>query len=125
MLGGLGIVLFVLGIAGFERYAAWHNLTASIWDNIYLTFQLIPMNSGGVTPPIPLELNLARFFIPLLAAATAIKAFLRIFQEQVRMLRLRRLRDHIVICGLSRKGFLMDIICGIGDCYQDRYISVF
>lgn len=106
-LGSLGIVLFVLGIAGFERYAAWHNLTASIWDSIYLTFQLIPMNSGGVTPPIPLELNLARFFIPLLAAVTAIKAFLRIFQEQVRMLRLRRLRDHIVICGLSRKGFLL------------------
>jgi hypothetical protein len=107
LLGSLGIVLFVLGIAGFDRYAAWHNLTASIWDNIYLTFQLIPMNSGGVTPPIPLELNLARFFIPLLAAATAIKAFLRIFQEQVRMLRLHRLRDHIVICGLSRKGFLL------------------
>ena len=107
LLGITGIALFVLGIVGFERYAAWHNLTASFWDNVYLTLQLIPMNSGGVTPPIPLELNLARFLIPALAAATAIKAFWEIFRQQIRMLRLHRLRDHIVICGLSRKGFLL------------------
>lgn len=107
ILGIIGVALFVLGIAGFTRYAAWHNLTASFWDNLYLTLQLIPMNSGGITPPIPLELDLARFLIPVLAAASAIKGLMEIFKEQIRMLSLRRLRDHIVICGLSRKGFLL------------------
>lgn len=107
ILGVIGIALFALGIAGFARYAAWHNLPTSFWDHLYLTLQLIPMNSGGLEPPVPWELNLARFLIPVLAATTVIKAFWEIFREQIHMLRLRRLKRHVIICGLSRKGLLL------------------
>ena len=72
----LAIVLFLLGIAGFARYAAWHNLPLTPLDWVYLTFQLIPLNSGAVEPPVPLELEAARFLLPLLAAAAAVQAFL-------------------------------------------------
>lgn len=60
----LGGALFVLGVFGFNRYAAWHGRPYTLQDKIYLTLQLIPMHSGDFEPPIPLELELARFGIP-------------------------------------------------------------
>jgi len=99
--------LFLLGIIGFARHAAWHNLPLTPFDWVYLTFQLIPLESGAVEPPVPLELEAARFLLPLLAAAAAVQAFLRIFREQIHALKLPWLRGHIIICGLSRKGFLL------------------
>lgn len=103
---GWGIALG-LGIGGFAHYAALHDLQNSFWDNFYLTLQLIPMNSGGLTQPIPLELDVARFSIPLLAAATAVKALWAMLQERIRSTKLMRLSNHVIICGLSRKGMLM------------------
>lgn len=103
----MAIVLFAMGVSGFSRYAAWHKIPGTIFDYVYLTLQLIPMNSGAVEPPVPLELELARFLIPLLTATAAVQAFLRIFREQIQMARLPWMRQHIIICGLSRKGFLL------------------
>jgi len=103
----LAAALFALGVVGFAHYTALHNLLYTPFDWVYLTLQLIPLNSGGVEPPVPLELELARFLIPLLAAAAAVQALLKIFHEQVRALWLPWLRGHIIICGLSRKGFLL------------------
>jgi hypothetical protein len=52
-------------------------------------------------------LELVRFLIPAFSAAAAVQTFLRIFREQVNASRLPWLRGHIIICGLSRKGFLL------------------
>lgn len=97
----------LLGVAGFAQYALLHDLPNTFWDDLYLTFQLIPMNSGGVQSPLPWMLELARFAIPLLTAAAAVKALLTLFARQIQMLRLRGLSGQVVICGLSRKGFLL------------------
>jgi hypothetical protein len=105
--GILAVVLFTLGVIGFARHAAWHNLPLEPLDWAYLTIQLIPMNSGAVEPPVPPELEAARFLIPLLAAIAAVQAFFRLFREQIHGMRLPWLRNHIIICGLSRKGFLL------------------
>ncbi len=107
MLGIAGAILFGMGWIGFSRYSAWHGLPNTLWDNLYLTLQLIPLNSGVVTQPVPLELELARFFIPVLAGAATAKVIWDLFRQQIRMLRLRGLRGHIIICGLSRKGLLL------------------
>jgi hypothetical protein len=107
LLAVAALVLFGLGLAGFTRYAAWHNLPNSFWDNLYLTLQLIPLNSGAVEPPVPFELELARFFIPILTGAATATVVLDLFREQIRMLRLRGLRGQIIIFGLSRKGLLL------------------
>jgi hypothetical protein len=105
--GILAVVLFTLGVIGFARHTAWHQLPLKPLDWAYLTIQLIPMNSGAVEPPVPPELEAARFLIPLLAAIAAVQAFFRIFREQIHGIRLPWLRKHIIICGLSRKGFLL------------------
>jgi len=96
-----------LGIAGFARYAAMHGMPNTFWDNLYLTLQLIPMNSGAVLGPLSWELEIARLAIPALAAYTAIRAFALLFDDQIRRLRLSFTHGHTVICGLSRKGQLL------------------
>ena len=101
-----GCAMF-LGIAGFNQHAALHNLPNSFWDNLYLTLQLIPMHSGDAQPPVPWMLEIARFAIPLLTAAVEVKALFVLFDLQIQKLRLSKLNGHIVICGLSRKGFLL------------------
>ncbi len=102
-----GAILFILGMAGFARYSAWHNLAYSFWDDLYLTFQLISFNSGSVAPPIPLELNLARFLFPLLAGLAGLKAIWQLFNQQIRMIQLTTVKDQVIVCGLSRKGYLL------------------
>lgn len=106
-LGVLWAAALVLGVAGFAHHAQIHDLDADVWDALYQTFQLIPMNSGAVIPPIPVELQLARFLMPLLTWTAAIQAGLSLFRKQLQNARLRSLRGHIVICGLSRKGWLL------------------
>lgn len=76
-------------------------------DLIYRNLQLVIFESVAVTSPVPWELEIARFALPALAAYTAIQALAILFREQTQVLRLWFSRDHIVICGLSRKGLLL------------------
>lgn len=103
----LWVVGLVAGIIGFTRYADWHDTSYGFLDNLYLTVRLVSMGSGSVQPPLPLELEFARLFIPLLAAATAINAFWIVFRERIFISGIKRLSGHIIICGLSQKGFLL------------------
>ena len=107
LLGAAWLAGLVLGYAGFAQHAAAMGEQASPLDLIYLTLQLIPMNSGTVSHPVPWELEVARLLMPILAAYTAIKALTSVFRQQIDLLRLNFYRNHAVICGLSRKGFLL------------------
>jgi len=105
--GILWLAALILGYIGFTKHAIALKEPKSPWDLIYLTLQLISMNSGAVSAPVNWQLNVARLLLPALAAFTAIQAFSILFQEQVALIQLRLIRNHIVICGLSHKGFLL------------------
>jgi len=63
---------------------------------------------GGTTAAHPVgKLQAARFLIPLLTVAAAIKALLALFSERWQRLRLCWLRGHVLICRLSHKGQLL------------------
>ena len=53
------------------------------------------------------QLDVARFLIPFLAAWTAVRALLGLFGDRWQQFLLRYWRDHVIICGLSRKGWLL------------------
>jgi voltage-gated potassium channel Kch len=106
-IGGAWLGALYLGYVGFARHAAATGEAASAWDLLYLTLQLVSMNSGAVPGPIGWQLEVARFLIPALAALTAVQALAILFREQVDLLRLRFMRGHVVICGLGRRGFLL------------------
>lgn len=100
----LGIVALVLGYIGFRKHAALAQHASSSSSQFYLALQLFVLESGAVAGSVPWQLEVARFLAPAVSAYTATKALALIFQEQMQNLRLRLWRQHIVICGLGRKG---------------------
>jgi len=96
-----------LGFSGLARYAALNGESQSLLDLVYRLLQLITLESGGVPRPIPWQLEIARFGLPILAAWTAVRAAMTLFREQAARLSLRFWKNHIIICGLGQKGSLL------------------
>jgi hypothetical protein len=103
----LWIGAFILGYIGQSKVASLQGADLTPLDLIYLDLQLVTLESGSVTGAVPWELEVARYALPALAAYTAIQALALLFREQTQVLRLWFTSDHIVICGLSRKGLLL------------------
>ncbi|MGW8225112.1 MAG: NAD-binding protein, partial [Anaerolineales bacterium] len=103
----LAIFSFVLGYIGFASYAAAKGENPSFLDLVYQTLQLVSMNSGLVPGPINWQLQVARFLIPALTVFTALSALALIFSEQMQVIKLWRIKNHVIICGLGRKGVLL------------------
>ena len=78
-------------------------------DPYYRALQLFIMDDGMVTngPLASWQLEVARFLAPAVAAYAAVAAFVAIFRDQLQMFRLRFSRQHVVICGLGRKGLAL------------------
>lgn len=107
MVLGLWLAVLCLGYVGFAKHFEALGQWRSFLDLLYLTLQLFPLQSGAVPPPISWELEIARLLAPAVAAYTAVQALAVVFYEQVQLLRLRFIRDHVVICGLGRMGLLL------------------
>jgi hypothetical protein len=106
-LGTLWLAAFLLGYWGFSQYYAAKGETRPVLDRLYLTLQLFTLESGSVPGPKGWVLELARFLAPTVTAYTAVQALAVIFFEQFQFIRIRRIRDHLIICGLGRKGYLL------------------
>ncbi|HUF54698.1 MAG TPA: NAD-binding protein [Dehalococcoidia bacterium] len=74
---------------------------------LYRVLQLFMMGSGDVDVSVPWELQVARFLAPAVSAGAAVSAVLAIAHEQMDLLRVGRLRDHVIVCGLGEKGALL------------------
>jgi hypothetical protein len=102
-------VLFViyLGYSGFKDY---YLSISEIWsplDNFYRTIQLFVLGFDSTIINPNWKLELARWLAPAIAAYTAFRALVVIFREQFQLLKIRFLRNHIIICGLGNKGLLL------------------
>lgn len=94
----LYLIIFVLAVIGFTGQ---HK---SLSNAIFYTLQMIALNYGDFADPIPVELQIARFSLPLIAAGALLTALLAEVYEHVIKLRRRSWHDQIVICGLGEKG---------------------
>lgn len=104
LLGLLWLVGLGLGIVGVARYSNDNGLGWTFSDVLYSTLQLIVLELGSIEGRINWMLEMARFLLPGLTAFTALQALMHLFREQLQWLRLWRLHDHVVICGLGGKG---------------------
>ena len=100
----LGLVTLLMGLIGFTKNGISTGEERTFLDNLYLTLGLLSMNSGSVPGPVSWELQVARFLVPALAAYTALLAVAMVFTQQSQQVRLWFMRDHVIICGLGRKG---------------------
>jgi hypothetical protein len=107
VLGLLWAAFLSLGYSGISKYLASIEINASPLDVIYQTIQLVGMGSMDLFTPIPIEIEIARFALPTLAGITAITTITAVFFERMQFLRLRFIRDHVIICGLGQKGALL------------------
>lgn len=100
----LGLGALSLGLVGFIKNGVATGAQRSFLDNVYLTLGLLSMNTGAVDGLVSWELQVARFLVPAVAAYTALLALALVFTEKFQQTRLWFVRDHIIICGLGRKG---------------------
>ena len=139
----LAVVLFlaaiVLGWIGFDLNMAALNQPATFADKLYLSLQLFVLQSGAVLPPVPWQLEVARFLAPAVAAYATLSAAAALLGERLTGLRARRYSNHVVVCGLGRLGALLakslrnaghEVVAiesdpqstGIGECREERII---
>ncbi len=107
LLGIIWVITIILGFVGFSKHFSDEGVTRSVWDRLYLSLQLFGLESGSVPVSVSWELQLARFLAPAIAVYTVIQALAVLLRDQFQLLRVRFFRNHIVICGLGRKGFLL------------------
>jgi hypothetical protein len=104
LVGVVWAVAFILGYIGFSKHSLASGQESTVWDILHRALQLIVLQSGDVTGPIPWQLVLARFLMPAVAGYAAIQALMAIFREQWHLIGLRIMRDHAVVCGLGERG---------------------
>ncbi len=94
----LYLISFVLAVIGFSSQ---HK---SLSNAIFYTLQMIVLSYGDFSDPIPVELQIARFSLPLIAGWALVSALLAEAYEHGGAFRRWFWRDQIVICGLGEKG---------------------
>ena len=100
---GLTLITLCLGCIGFKKHTVIGK-DLGLFDVFYRTLQLFVLHSVEVPPKVPWELEVARFSAPAIAAYAAVITLMAILREQVQLIRLRFIKNHIVICGLGRIG---------------------
>jgi hypothetical protein len=101
-----------LGYIGFRKYFIGVGDPRPPLNLLYLSIQLFTLESGSVSGQVPLTLDFARLAAPTIAALAGVKVLLQVFREEFNAFRIRRLRDHVVICGLGKRGlhYVLDFL---------------
>jgi hypothetical protein len=107
VIGGLFIAALVLGWIGFDLNTRALGHPGSFLDNLYRSVQLFIIHSGDVPPPVPWQLEVARFLAPAVAAGATLSAIASLLGEQLAAIRVRFYSNHVVVCGLGRLGSLL------------------
>lgn len=96
----LGFVAGALGVVGYLRAGE------SILESLYGTISLFALTyippDGDVEAPLVLQV--ARFAAPLVTAGTALTALFAVLRNEVDLIRARRMKEHVIVCGAGDRG---------------------
>ncbi len=98
----LAMLALVCGYVGLlQATAASTHYGRGPFDLLYYDVQLFVLSSPPVDDNVhlPLLLQIARFAAPFVTVYTIIEAGRRIFASELSLLRIRRARGHVVVCG--------------------------
>lgn len=105
VIGALSLLAFILGYIGATKQLVPAGQRRTLLDPFYRALQLFVMEDGMASGyPMPWEFETARWLAPAVAAYTAVAAVAALFSEKLQALKLRRYKNHVVICGLGGKG---------------------
>ena len=106
LIGILWLLVYIFCLWGVYLQLSFQNNMRSFLEPFYRTFQLFLFDdsmivSGNINS---WQLEAGRFLAPLLSAYTIVFALYGMFQKQLQVFRLKKVKNHIVICGVGRKG---------------------
>ncbi len=107
IVAGLFVASIVLGWIGFDENMRALGQPGTFLDKLYLALQLLVLQSGAVPPPMPWQLEVARFLAPAVTAYATLSALAALLGEQLSGMRARLYSDHVVVCGLGRLGEML------------------
>jgi len=103
----LWLTAYCLGVIGVSKQPPVFG-DRDILDLLYRPTQLFVLDDGMAVGEgriiVSWQLQVARFLSPAVAGYTAFAALAAFFQEQSGLLKLFFFKEHVVICGLGRKG---------------------
>lgn len=94
----------ILGTIGNFQYQGSEPGGANLGNAIYHTLQLFMLHTAHFEKPVPWTLEIARWLAPMTILASLAGLAHRMFREEASQRTLRKLRGHIIVCGLGRKG---------------------
>ena len=98
------IIVYILSVLAYCHHYHINEIKTNYFDIFYKSLRLFVVEGEITEPKISLFLNIMRFVAPLTTAMTAIVAFTVLLGRRFKDLRLSFLKNHVVICGLGRKG---------------------
>ena len=94
---------FILGIYGFLNYPLGEE-TVTFSNAMYHSAQLFIMHTPHFGAPVPWSLETARWLAVLSTGLVLYNAALHILHKERMGLRIRRMKNHTIVCGLGRRG---------------------
>ena len=98
------IIVYALSYLAFRHHYDINGIKANQSDLFYKSLRLFVVEGEINEPKISPFLNVMRFIAPLTTVMAAIAAFTALLGKRFKDLRLSSLKNHVVICGLGRKG---------------------
>ncbi|HKT02267.1 MAG TPA: hypothetical protein VJT31_22290, partial [Rugosimonospora sp.] len=99
----IGVVALVFGYFGFwSMLRGSHAFGHRPFDLLYYDLQLFVLGADPLQQqpgPYPLILEIARFAAPAVTIYAVVEAGRALFAVEVRRLRARRARRHVIVCG--------------------------
>lgn len=96
---------FVLGIIGWREYEQLHHGSFWLPNTLYHTAQMFILHTPHLEGHLNWKLETARWSAAGLTLVTAIRFGRHLLHRESSARRLERMKDHVLICGLGRKGF--------------------
>jgi hypothetical protein len=106
LIGLVWIITYLFCLWGVYKQILATGEVRSFWDPFYRTFQLFLFDDSMIISGklLSWELEIGRFLAPMVAAYTVFSAIFELYKEQIKMFRIKKVSNHIVICGIGRKG---------------------
>lgn len=98
------VLAVVLGYWGYHEHFVRQGTPRSPWDIGYFLLYLFVIESGETSGPVPWQLAVARWLGAGVAFWAIVKAALLLFKERFQSARPSYWRNHVVVCGVGRKG---------------------